>query len=77
MDCIVNGVAKSQTQLSDFHVYLPVEMGAGVSPHLASKALPHLVIISAQLLFLLLFQEKKYIVLQIYRLCVCSLGTTP
>ena len=61
MDCIVNGVAKSWTQLSDFRVYLPVEMGAGVSPHLASKALPHLMIISAQLLFLLLFQEKKYI----------------
>ena len=61
MDCIVNGVAKSRTQLSDFHVHLPVEMGACVSPHLTSKALPHLVIISAQLLFLLLFQEKKYI----------------
>ena len=25
MDCIVNGVAKSWTRLSDFHVHLPTE----------------------------------------------------
>ena len=28
MDCIVHGVAKSQTRLSDFH-FLSLEMGAG------------------------------------------------